>query len=215
VLDEKILFYTRDAVKRFVKPGGKVIPRKFSVCVVGLESLQVRKQVYNLEHQVQCAHELSNIYKIDLSPLVEAYHVELKKQLLHQTGQGHMGDDVFRGSISQEIKHRILTSEVTVVEYDARNLKSDQYTVFNMSLPVIRNGHMNAIAMYFKAQMDDCDVLTTSPFCFQTPVNWTGQSICILEEEILAEKGSKIDIQATYKPSGQHGMFFKVINRNR
>jgi len=214
VLEEKLLFYTRDAVKRFVKPRGVIIPSKISVCVVGVESLPVRRQVNAMEYTVQCARELSNLYGMDLSPLVDAYENEMKRHLFQNTLKGHMGDDVFNKPDSVEIKHKILTSEVTVVEYDARNLKSDRYETFNVSLPVIRNGNMNAIAMYFKAQMDDREVLTNSPFCVQTPINWNGQSTCVLEEEVLATKGSKITVQANYKPGSQQGMFFRLPHKH-
>jgi predicted RNA methylase len=80
-LAEGLVFYLADAVRRFLRPGGRVIPASIEVMARGVEAPPLVEARRVADKNRAAALLLEEIYGFDLSPLVSLYDEELRQEV--------------------------------------------------------------------------------------------------------------------------------------
>lgn len=194
-LIQRMVPYLRDATDRFLAPGGVMIPEHLSILAVGVDSPDVRHWDYLNDHGLLSAEELGAAYGLDLSPLIAAYRNEIDEARRSFGAQESLGGPLLA---YEQRTQEILTEEATILELDLADLSGEYSGRRALRMPVRRSGRQNAIAVYFRAAMDEELMLTTSPFGPQPAVAW-GQLVRPLDERPVS-RGQVVEVDAVLEP---------------
>jgi Ribosomal protein L11 methyltransferase (PrmA) len=190
-----LLVYARDAALRFLHPGGVLIPSRLTLLAVGVDSERIVREVSTADRWLRDAEALSGTYGLDLSPLAEAarggfaraYDSFSYKQFLEPAVGRSAGAD------------RILTREARVAEFELGGSDPARAVDTRLSLPVEREGTLNAIATSAVVHLDEETALSTSPFAKRRPSAWGGQFVSTLSP-INVVAGTTVAVEASVRP---------------
>lgn len=173
-LTERMLDYVRDAIERFLRVDGMVIPHRLQICCVGLEDNPLKN--FDRAAAIDGAVELQSIYGLDLSPLIESLRVS--------------PSECFLRPIGQEQDFRILSDECVVWDLD---LTVDAPVPESTSavLRIREAGTLGAVSIFFRAHMDKNIRLSNSPFGPQT--HWL-RSVTPLSKRIPVKSLQTIEV---------------------
>lgn len=172
-LEENILSIIDDARRRWLRPGGRLLPMAFSIhaCAVGGEAWSVgsrsRDQIRTL------AQDLG----IDLNPILQAGAEAPLRRIDPPT--------------VRPTEHELLSESITLAHVDLASPTS----IFDQSrhrLPVRRDGSVGAILMWFDIHLDEHRTLSASPF--SAPTHWHWQ-VWDLPEPIPVSTGQSLDVR--------------------
>jgi SAM-dependent methyltransferase len=152
-LDENILRIIDDARRRWLKPGGRLLPMGFSIraCAVGGPSWRdgptARQKIQQLAEELQ----------LDLDPIL---HAGAKMPIRR-----------IDPPIARPTPDELLSHPCTVVEIDLR-VPSGSVEHPEHRLTIQRDGDVGAILMWFDIQLDERRTLSASPFSAPTHWHW-------------------------------------------
>jgi protein arginine N-methyltransferase 1 len=200
-LYERMIPTLADASKRFLRPGGSMLPSKFSICALGAYTQQFEKKKRDRAAWECRVAELSGVYGLDLGPLIRA-----EKKLAPSENQDRVAMDLLSPS-RKESSDRILTAEVELKNYDLSRLSGEEAWNVEFEFLASGSGTLNSIALYFKAFLDQDSFLSTSPYFPQQPISWGGQTVVsVPPQEVRA--GDRIRFSAAYTPAQDHKILF-------
>jgi len=179
-LGESILPVIQDARRRFVRPGGVMIPGRLVLACVGIDLPRSSPSEEVLSQQVG---DLGAIYGIDLSPHRDALLAESR-------------EPVPLPFTSESLEPLLLTGESQVVELDFMQDEDMESFDVTRELLVQRTGTLKGVAMYFRARLDSEVELTNSPF---TPSTHWGQVAAKLPREVQVATGDRVGIRVSQK----------------
>lgn len=166
---ENMLPYLDDARARFLKPGGRLLPNRIDVCCVGIapEFVPPLMERARLE-----ARELAGMYQIDFKPYLSL--LELFGDIDEQGTLPRKGTD-FRHAVFDQ---PILTEECGLLSVDlqavdpAANIDGQR-----AELKINNDGHLGCLLIFFRAHLDEKQMLTTSPFAPRTHWGWIARDL--------------------------------------
>jgi protein arginine N-methyltransferase 1 len=174
--DENILATIEDARRRFLAPGGVLLPDSFEVWCVGVELPQVPSPT----ERILCeAREFSRIYGLDFTPYVMALEA-YRDALAINTGR----------PAGTETANRILTEPCLLRSVDMT--KEPLETEAPTQLEVASDGFLDGLLIYFRAPLGDI-VLTNSPF---TPTTAWGWAVRDLGQRRLVRTGERVALRS-------------------
>ncbi len=171
-LSQHVPPYYRDARRRFLAPGGRVIPQSLAINAVCVESAAVAEFHYLGQQSIRRAKRLGELYGLELSPLVHAYEAEMRTArdsyaaLEMERLTGPFTDD------QRTPRTKILTDEVEIARFELSVDEEEQPLRVPLEFGVTASGTHNAVAISFTAQLDNEIVLSTSPFSSQLLPSW-------------------------------------------
>jgi len=174
---ENILMYIDDARRRFLKPGGRLIPYRMDVYCYGVHSSTWQDP----RRLITEAAEFQHAYGIDFS----AYTAMLSQ---NQTPDLRIVDD-----LATDVE-TILSAETLLYEVDFySDLRDVSTATASATLNIQRRGRLNGILVFFRAHLDESIQLSSSPYAPQTHWGW---SLHDLAAERQVQPGDKIKLQA-------------------
>ena len=180
---ENLLVYIADAKRRFLKPGGQLLPYRIDILCVGIESDSIPSLLYRTRLE---AREFERLYQIKFDPYLKSLDA------LEEINETTVFPSVttMNASSSQSFQQPILTLECLLKSV---NLNSNYEIEFQQreetELTINNSGRLGSILVYFRAFLDETHTLTTSPFAPRTHWRWT---IRDLAKVINVSPGDKI-----------------------
>ncbi len=181
-LSENLLVFLDDARRRFLKPGGTLIPYRLRIACVGIEIEE--PPLLDRDRALLEAEQFAATYGMSFEPLID----ELRKAPRSRFPRpvDFPKDEPFKAPI--------LTREATLWDLDLRQAPDpDLGRRREICLDVDRPGRLGALLVYFHAHLDDKSVLSTSPFA--PPTHW-GWDVRGLSKEVVVEPGSTVALTA-------------------
>lgn len=171
ILEENVLEFTLDARRRFLKPGADLIPRGLDIYIFAFDAgLQV-----NREQEVR---ELKDIYGYDFDLL----------------GKVLCGKATTRLERYNPIMNKTMSDPVLARSLDFRTME-DAAFASTVSFEAMEDGQITGFCGYFKAHLDDHNILTNSPWAPAT--HWT-QLVYLLPAPKLVKKGDTVSLNLIY-----------------
>ena len=156
---ENIVPTVLDARRRFLAPGGRLLPFRFEVFCLGVE---LEERPFRDQRRVLAeTDELQGILGVDLGPL----HERLAALDLHffDPPVAEEADPLFRP--------RILSDELRLYDVDFRTGAPDvPERLIDAHLRIRESGALNGVVLYFRAHLDETIRLANSPFL--PPTSW-------------------------------------------
>jgi protein arginine N-methyltransferase 1 len=175
-LCEGVLGILEDARQRHATPEARFLPRAVEVFASGCEP---RDRPTLLERMEREATELGRLYGLDLSP----YLIGL---------QAHSEVLSLDAALTESTPPTVLTAEVPLwrVEFASAGGALPPREV---SLPVTSPGHLGAVALHFRAELDEQLSLSTSPYAPRTHWGWPTMR---LSEVRAVRPGDRVPLRA-------------------
>lgn len=179
--EENLLPAVIDARRRLLRPGGRLLPWRVQVFCLGLETevRPYRDQAYCLAE----AAEIQRLYGLDLSPLTELLAGTDPRQFVPPLEDGDR----------TLFKPKVLSEECLLVDLDLQADDLDRAGAPAEARLRIQNpGTLNAVAVYFRAHLDEDIQLATSPFAPIT--NW-GRPVRMLSRRLPVAPGDEVALK--------------------
>lgn len=175
---ENLLPTIEDARQRLLKPGGRLIPYRLRVFCVGF---QVDDQAYVDKARVLAeAAEFPRIYGLNFDPYLAALS-SMSEPLLPRALQ------------FDESRSRVLSDECLIHDIDFRESSDAGGEVSpSVRLKIRRRGLLGAVAIFFRAHLDERTEITTSPFA---PLTCWGHHVIPLCELLEVQPGSEVALK--------------------
>lgn len=171
ILEENVLEFTLDARRRFLQPGGRMIPYGLDICFFAFDS--------GLQHnRLPEVKEFTNLYGIDFSLLGEVMGRKATTRM-----------ERFNPMLQT-----VMSESVMVKSLDFRVLE-DSFFVDRFEVVAKQDGRVDSFCGYFKAHLDEDTHLTNSPWAPST--HWT-HLIYTLAESIPVKAGDIIPMEVIY-----------------
>ena len=158
--EENLLPALEDARRRFLRPGGRLLPYRLEVCCLGVE---VAEPPPDEDRMIAGARELSSLYGLDFGPFVETLAESLERPASKRTWIGGQA----------RFEPKILSEELRLLDLD---LRSDALDVVGWTatvpLQIVYEGRLGGVVLFFRAHLDEQTQLTTSPYAPQTHWGW-------------------------------------------
>lgn len=181
-LAENMLFYLGDARRRFLAPGGRLIPYRLEVACVGIELAD--KPLIAKERALLEARQFEATFGLSFGPLIE--ELENTPESRYPRRMSFPAYEPFAAPI--------LTRETRLVDLDLRREpEEDAGRKRTIRLEVAQSGRLGAVLLFFHAHLDEQTVLSTSPFA--PPTHW-GWDVRRLSEEVEVAAGTTIELTA-------------------
>lgn len=160
--DENILPVILDARRRFLKPGGRLLPHRVEICCLGVEVEEGTGLDSSLTRSR--ARELAGFYGLSFAPVLAALEERLSRP---QTGR------VLAGMDKQTFERKILSEEVRLMDIDFQ--EGDLEIVgrpASASLRILTGGTLAGAVLFFRAHLDEDLRITNSPLAPITSWGW-------------------------------------------
>jgi protein-L-isoaspartate O-methyltransferase len=183
--DENLLPAVIDARERLLRPGGRLLPWRVQVLCLGVEvePRPYRDQAYVLAE----AREVQKLYGLDLTPLVELLAEADPRQFMPPVEDG---DRTF-------FKPRILSEECLLVDLDLRADNLDRAgEPAEVRLRIRSPGTLGALAVYFRAHLDETIQLANAPLA--PPTSW-GRAVRSLSRRVQVAPGDEVGLRVTLR----------------
>ncbi|AKF85128.1 protein arginine N-methyltransferase 1 [Myxococcus fulvus] len=193
---ENLLPAMQDATRRFLAPGGRLIPHRIEAMCVGV---QMTEPVSSGQRMLREAENLDDFYGLSFRPVLqrlrEAYDV---------AGPNF---DLGGMNVPPGPPQTLLTKPCVL-----RDVRLDQDLTEAMDEAPVESvleanapGTLGGVALYFRAHMDEHTVLSTSP---TAPATCWGFLVKEFRERVQVKAGDKVRIRSSLQRS--HGHRFKV-----
>ena len=146
---ENILPYVDDARRRFLKPGGRLIPHRLEVCCVGFE-------VDEKTRVLREAGELAGLYGVNFDPFIQWLDEAKAVRRANPRQYGAEG--------------RILSDESRLFDIDLYDDVTQLPPEVVVPLTIRHRGLLGGVTVYFRAHLDAAIRLTNAPFAL--PTHW-------------------------------------------
>lgn len=171
ILEENVLEFTLDARRRFLAPGAKMIPYRLDIYFFAFDSgMQLNRW--------QEVRELKDLY---------GYDFELLGQVLCNKA-------TTRTDRYSTMANTAMSDPVMVKTIDFTTMEDTVFTT-QFDFEMLEDGQVTSFCGYFKAYLDDENILTNSPWAPAT--HWT-QLIFTLAAPRKVKKGEKIPMELIY-----------------
>jgi ubiquinone/menaquinone biosynthesis C-methylase UbiE len=158
--DENLLPVLLDARRRFLRPGGRLLPYRLEVCCLGIESQEDPQTGGALT--LAKARELSGFYGLDFGPFLKALEAH---QARADRSRVVIGDKPF--------DRRILSEEVQILDLDLQEGDLDLVGwTASACLHIVAEGTLNGVVLFFRAHLDEDLRVTNSPYAPLTSWGW-------------------------------------------
>ncbi len=150
---ENLIPFVLDARERFLRPGGRLLPSRVQVFCLGLEvePRPHRDKAYRLAEVA----EVQRIYGLDLGPVIEVLAGTHPRQLAPPL------EDSDRSIFAP----KVLSEECLLVDLDLYADDLDRAgEAAEIRLPIRNAGTLGALAVYFRAHLDESIQLANGPF---------------------------------------------------
>ena len=174
ILEENVLEFTLDARRRFLKPGGQLIPCGLDICFFAFDSGVNQNRMDEVR-------EIKDLYGFDFSLLGEVLCRKATSRL-----------ERFNALLQKP-----MSEPLTVKSLDFRTLE-EAFFVDRFNLVAKHDGRVDSFCGYFKAHLDEDTQLTNSPWAPST--HWT-HLIYTLSEAIPVKVGDVIPMEVIYDGS--------------
>jgi protein arginine N-methyltransferase 1 len=171
ILEENVLEFTLDARRRFLKPGGRMIPYGLDICFFAFDS----GMNYNRLPEVK---EFNDLYGFDFGLLGEVMGRKATTRLER----------------FNPLLQTVMSEPVTVKSLDFRVLE-DSFFVDRFQVTAKQDGRIDSFCGYFKAHLDEDTQLTNSPWAPST--HWT-HLIYTLAEPVPVKAGDTVSMEVIY-----------------
>ncbi|HKI03154.1 MAG TPA: 50S ribosomal protein L11 methyltransferase [Thermoanaerobaculia bacterium] len=177
--EENILPVLLDARRRFLRPGGRLLPHRLEVCCLGIDAGKapgpsVAKMVAN-------ARELSGVYGFDFGPLVRVLESP--------------GSRLAKGRVvinEGPFDRKILSEELLLLDLD---LEGGDLEIVrpapSASLRISAEGTLSGVALFFRAHLDERLRLTTSP---NAPLTSWGWDVRMFSRSVPVRPGDEVPV---------------------
>lgn len=178
---EFVLESIDDARRRFLRPGGRLIPYRLEVACLAVELGDSAGR--NPEAMLDRLSTLGGLYGLDLSPVSRAVEaMEVEKRESESAAATH------RPSMDGA---RILSAETVLLDIDfQKGIEPIRQQMGRRRLSIERSGRVDALALYFRAHLDEHTVLSTSPSA--PPTHW-GHDIRLVPQRTV-ELGQSLEV---------------------
>ena len=174
--NENLLPSVLDARERLLRPGGRLLPWRIQVCCLGTELPAYRDKAYRVAE----ALEAQRLYGLDFSPLLELLAETDPRQLASQVEQSR--EELFRPKVLTE-EHELADLDLQAADLSRAGEPAE------IRLRIHRPGTLGAIAVYFRAHLDEDLQLTNSPFA---PLTSWGRHLRPLSRSIQVAPGDEV-----------------------
>jgi GNAT superfamily N-acetyltransferase/SAM-dependent methyltransferase len=188
---ENVLKYLTDAKKRFLAPGGKLLPYRVDVCCVGVEAEYIPPVFERARLE---AMEFETLYQVDFSPYTGLL-AGMKE--IDESPVPRRGSDFREALFTQPI----LTRECVLrsVNFTA-DLEADEVFIPQPAdLEVTCDGRLGGILIYFRTYFDQGHALATSPFTPRTHWGWSQRD---LSRVVGVRTGDKVPVVSEVVEAG-------------
>jgi protein arginine N-methyltransferase 1 len=178
---ENLLPAVIDARERLLRPGGRLLPSRVQVLCLGLEvePRPHRGAAYLLAE----AAEVQRLYGIDLAPVLE---------LLAQTDPRQLAPPLENGAPGP-FTPKVLSEECLLVDLDLQADDLDRAgELAEHRLRVHSPGTLGALAVYFRAHLDETVQLTNAPFA---PLTSWGRPLRSLSRRVQVAPGDEVRLR--------------------
>jgi predicted RNA methylase len=180
-LAEGMLEILLDARKRFLKPGGMMIPgglRLYARAVQTPLGEAVRKEIDN---HVEGLSHFERLFDIKVEPLIERFLLEplpsFTVNLKHSSRQ-------------KDEKPLFLSDGKMIADIDLLTFQND-VVAGEDTFKINENGTLNGVAFYFEALLCPGITLSNAPEA-EYSLNWGGQSVYLLSTPCSVVKGQEV-----------------------
>jgi SAM-dependent methyltransferase len=171
ILEENVLEFTLDARRRFLKPGASMIPRGLDIYLFAFDAgLQV-----NREQEVR---ELKDIYGYDFDLL----------------GKVLCGKATTRLERYNPVLNKTMSDPVLARSLDFLTMEDASFAT-TVSFEALEDGQITGFCGYFKAHLDEHNILTNSPWAPAT--HWV-QLVYLLPAPKPVKKGDQVSLNLLY-----------------
>lgn len=182
---ENLLPAVFDARERLLRPGGRLLPWRIQVFCVGVEA--ETKPHRDREYLLAEAAEAQRLYGVSMAPLLEVL-AEVDPRLLAPP---------FEDADAKIFKPRVLSEECLLFDLDLRTDGLDRAGEPSEARLRIRSpGTLGALAVYFRAHLDEDTQLSTGPFAALT--SW-GRSLRLLARCVAVAPGDEVRLALELK----------------
>lgn len=171
ILEENVLEYTLDARRRFLRPGGRMIPYRLDIYLVAFD---MGMHVNRWEE----VRELNDLYGLDFTLL----------------GQVLCNKATTRLERYNPLLNKTMSDPVLAHTLDFRTLEETFFSR-RISLEMLSDGQVTGFCGYFKAHLDEENILTNSPWAPAT--HWT-QLIYTLPAPHPVRQGDRLNMELLY-----------------
>jgi protein arginine N-methyltransferase 1 len=177
---ENLLPALRDARERLLRPGGRLIPWRVQACCLGVETeLPAHRDHATLAAE---AAEIQKLYGLDFSPLAELLGATDPRRLMPPF------EDV-----DPLFKPRILSAECLLVDLDLQAGDLERAGApAEVHLDIQSAGTLGALALYFRAHLDEDTQLSNAPLAPRT--SW-GRLVRPLSRRLRVEAGDQVALK--------------------
>lgn len=191
--EENLLPFLQDARDRWLRPGGRMVPQRLEVAILGIEGVVVLDPQGPPGAKIEA---LGLAYGVDLAPLgedVAAY------QGLTTTPHAMVKPE------------RQMTDEATLLDIDfGDDLSVHAHRVVRRTLTATRQGRVEALVIVRRFHLDDEAVFSTSPF--EAATHW-GCAIKHLDRPKEVAPGDRLVVQAELRTSdGREGLALSLVD---
>lgn len=196
---ENMVPSVRDAKKRFLKPGAKLLPESVDVCCVGVEAPYAPQMRERLMLE---SAEFDRMYGLKFEPFRQSmnqmFDITPVGSVFPAYRDSSLGQGMFRG--------KILTKETLLRSLDLNGtLDRTTETEITAKLNIHSDGLLGALLVFFRAHFDRELSLSTSPF---TPWTHWGWPMRELSKAVNGRAGEVVSVVSYLLPvAGKESLF--------
>lgn len=180
--EENLLPAIADARRRFLEPGGQLLPHRVEVYCLGLEVTEPPR--HDRQRMLAEAAELAGLYGIDFEPYSTMLRAAEVRAL--PVVAAHPGEE-------QLFRPRVLSEPCRLLDLDLYRDPADAATQLkSQPLKIVQRGNLNGLNLYFKAHLDANTVLSTGPFA---PLTTWGRRVTPLVQPLAATPGQTVNVE--------------------
>lgn len=202
--EENLLPSIVDARRRFLKPGGRLLPDRVEVFCLGVE---VPEPTGVQPRMIEQARQLQGLYGLDFGPYLDILQ-QVEANRLPGLQPGFVG-----GDSEQPFRPRVLTEPCRLLDLDLQSqdggVADALAQMASARLAVRESGRLNGLSLYFEAHLDASTVLSTSPFA---PLTTWGRHVRGLQQPLLVRPGQGVDLQCQLRnPRGKQQLQVDLV----
>ena len=178
---ENLLPFVLDARERLLRPGGRLLPWRVQVFCVGIEAETQphRDRTYLLAQ----AAEAQRLYGVDMAPLLEILAAADPRMLAAPVEDAD----------AKIFKPKVLSEECLLFDLDLRTDGLDRAgEPSEVRLRIQSPGTLGALAVYFRAHLDEDIQLATAPFA---PLTSWGRGLRLLSRSLAVAPGDEVRLR--------------------
>jgi type I protein arginine methyltransferase len=186
-LAERVIGITKDALRRLLKPGPRLIPS--GIKIFGLPVTIPENELNKLTVTPETLQNWRSWYGIEFGPLTRAAKKPWSRSLFEHFVNAY----TIHGW--QALSTPVLLADVDLSSWRGVHIYNSQTIIANAS------GHLNGVAVYFELQAGSATFLTTNPAMVDENNHWLSP-VRVLDKPIATQAGDRLDISYWYGLAG-------------